>query len=135
MSKEDANLDYDMSNDAFRFIADQISSLKEDVKDIRSDFKDELREMRTDMRNMSENLDDITAQLGGHGGIRERLTALESRTKKALDAGYSSSPPPDSKPAKKTVKEHGVALGAGAAGGAGLLYAIVELANQFLKTK
>jgi hypothetical protein len=139
----------DMSNDSLgRFIQEQfssfrkemrseISSVKEDVKEDVGLMRDDLKDVKTDVRNMSESLDDINTQLGGHDGIRERLTALEVQMGQALtNKSLSTYPPPSSAPVKRrnSIKDHAPALGAGA-GSAGLLYAVIELAQAFLKTK
>lgn len=145
-----ANLDDAMSsNDTLgHFLQEQFTSLRKEVKGDINSVKDDLKEdidlmrgdmkdVKADVREMSESIDDINTQLGGHNGIRERLTALEVQMGQALtNSSLSSYPPPSSAPVKrkKSIKDHAPALGAGA-GATGLLYMLVELANNLLNTK
>jgi len=95
---------------------------------------DQIKDLKSDMQ---KGFDKVEERLTGNDGVLERLTTLEVQMNQvATNSSLSSYPPPSSVPVKrkKSIKDHAPALGAGA-GSAGLLYAVIELAQAFLKTK
>ncbi len=84
-----------------------------------------------------DKVDEITQQLGGPDGVRERLTALEIRFEHAVENTPATSYPPPGKIKKKSaVKEHGAAVGIGAGAGVsaiGVIYAAIQLIQSFVK--
>lgn len=83
--------------------------------------------------NLSEKIDDVNTQLGGHDGIRERLTALEVRVEALADNTPASSyPPPNKNKKKSSIKDHATTVGVGA-GGAGVVVALSEIIPEILK--
>jgi 3-deoxy-D-manno-octulosonate 8-phosphate phosphatase KdsC-like HAD superfamily phosphatase len=136
----------DMTNDGLvRLIQEQFAALRkevtDDIRDLKSDLKEDVKDLKDDVKNVKEDVESIKRDLGGQGGIRERVTAIEVKVQKAVvntTASPFSSPPPSSQPAPKprkpSIKDHGMALGAGA-GGAGAIIAIVELIQTVLKSK
>lgn len=118
--------DSDMSSQETisRLILDQIKSLREDLREALRDVNDDIKSIKTDVNEIKDEIAD-------NGGIRDRLTKLETKTQRAIDNGISIYP---AQPKKKPLKDHAPALGAGM-GVTGLLYGLVELANAYLKTK
>jgi len=95
---------------------------------------DQIKDLKSDMQ---KGFDKVEERLTGNDGVLERLTTLEVQmTQVAKNSSLSSYPPPSSAPVKrkKSIKDHAPALGAGA-GATGLLYMLVELANNLLNTK
>ncbi len=134
----------------FQLIKDQLSAFKQQLDSLKSDVKDELdsfkedsrddmRDLKEDIKSVREDVESIKDDLGGQGGIRERVTAIEVKVQRAVTntAAISSYPPgPGSspKPRSKALKDTGMALGVGGIG-AGTIVAIVEIIQTFLKSK
>lgn len=121
-----------------QLIKEQLNSFKDQLKDFKDDVRSDISELKEDISDVKSDVESIKKDLGGQGGIRERVTAIEVKVQKAVTntSSHSVYPPPPSepKPRSKSIKEHGMALGA-SAGGAGAVVAIIELIQTFLKTK
>lgn len=108
-----------------------IEGMKEDV----SDLKDDVREMRGDVR-------EVRSDVAGKDGLRERVTTLESTAcilQKTVEglvetlgelAGRESTPISIVHTKKSSIKDHGMTAGV-----TGIVFAVLEIASQFMKTK
>ncbi len=83
-----------------------------------------------------DKVEEVIDQLGGKGGIRERLIALEIRVEQAVENTPGSSYPPPAKyrQKKSAIREHGPAAGAGVAITT-VVYALIELVSMIIKNK
>lgn len=124
-----------------QLIKEQLGSFREQLKDFKNDVKTDLQDLKEDFRDIKEDVESIKKDLGGHGGIRERVTAIEIKVQKAVSnttaspfSVYPPAPTEEPKPRQKTIKERGGEM-AVTAGGAGAVVAIIELIQSFIQSK
>jgi hypothetical protein len=145
-SSTDGGGEDEMANDGLiRLIQEQFAALRkeviDDIRDLKSDLKEDVKDLKDDVKNVRDDVESIKKDLGGQGGIRERVTAIEVKVQKAVTntttspfSVYPPAPSESPKPRSKVIKETGMALGAGGIG-AGTIVAIVEIIQTFLKSK
>jgi hypothetical protein len=125
----------------FQLIKEQLSSFKEQLKDFKNDMRTDLEDLKGDIHEVKSDVESIKRDLGGQGGIRERVTAIEVKVQKAVSnttaspfSVYPPAPQEEPKPRSKSIKERGGEM-AVTAGGAGAVVAIIELIQSFIQNK
>jgi hypothetical protein len=125
----------------FQLIKEQLSSFKEQLRDFKTDVRNDLEDLKGDVNAVKTDVESIKRDLGGQGGIRERVTAIEVKVQRAVTnttaspfSVYPPAPVETPEPRSKALKQTGMALGVGGIG-AGTIVALIEIAQTLLKTK